>query len=610
MNRLSNCVYCSLLLTMLLSTSVIAQVPAGPGDFPQWRGPNRDGISGDKGLLKEWPEGGPRIAWQIDEVGVGYSSVAIRGDLIVTMGDLNGVEHIIAINAKDGSRVWAVQPEAMRQSLIDRVNREFANIDQSKDGTIDELEGLSRLGWDFYKHDLDGQSDISGRARMVFAGLDKDSDGQLNHSEAGSQLRDHFQRMDTDDKSKTAEIAENRATALIREADENGDGKVDRRESRKNYLDRIFGRADQRSSDTNRGDELLDQEEVVEYFTNREAGKDGIITRDEFAAYYRANVSGGDGQLTKKELEGIYGGYRNGMGDGPRGTPTIDENRIYAEGGNGDVTCLDLQTGETIWHVSMTEDLGGGRPGWGYSESPLIVNDWVIVTPGGEKGTVAALDKLTGNVIWQSEENTERAHYASPIVATIGGIPQIVQFANQSAFGVALEDGRLLWQYRGANNGTANCCTPIVDQDHVFVASAYGTGGGLAKITTSGNSQSASEVYFEKKMGIHHGGIVKIGDYMYTNGAGTLTCINFLTGDIAWQDRCVGKGSLVAADGMLYVLSENHELALVEATPKEYREHGRIKFDGHGRPSWAHPVVAGGRLYIRDQQSLTAYEVR
>ena len=144
----------------------------------------------------------------------------------------------------------------------------------------------------------------------------------------------------------------------------------------------------------------------------------------------------------------------------------------------------------------------------------------------------------------------------------------------------------------------------------MFAASAYGTGGGLAKIVNSGDAQTAEEVYFEKKMAIHHGGIVKIGDYMYTNGGGTLICIHFLTGEIAWQDRSVGKGSLTAADGMLYVLGERQKLALVEATPKEYREHGQIELESHGRPSWAHPVVTGGVMYIRDQHTLTAYKVQ
>ncbi len=605
MNRLVLLVSC-----LLFSPNALAQLPAGPDDFPQWRGPNRDGISSDKGLLKEWPEGGPSIAWQIDDVGVGYSSVAIKDGLIVTMGDLDGVEHIIAVRVSDGSRVWAVQPESLAAALTERVNREFTNLDRNSDGKIDEVEALSRLGWDFHKYDQSGEGDPTDRAAKVLSGLDTDNNGRLSYSEAGNQLRDHFLRADSADKAKTAEIAESRATELIREADADKDGSVSREESRKNYLQRIFGQADERDPQTKESDQILTQQEVVAYLTKREAGQDGVVTGDELTAYYEQHASHGDGMLSHEELKGFYGGYRNGMGDGPRGTPTIDGDRVYAEGGNGDLTCLELKTGKSIWHVSLTDDLGGGRPGWGYSESPLIVGDWVIVTPGGKAGVVAALNKMTGDVVWQSEENTESAHYSSPIVATIGGIRQVVQFGRESVFGVALKDGKLLWQYSGANNGTANCCTPIVDQDHVFAASSYGTGGGLAKISSVGDAQTASEVYFEKKMGIHHGGIVKIGDHMYSNGGGTLICIDFLTGDIAWQNRSVGKGSLVAADGMLYVLSENQELALVEATPEDYREHGRIKMEGQGRPSWAHPVVAGGRLYVRDQQMLTSYELR
>jgi outer membrane protein assembly factor BamB len=176
-------------------------------------------------------------------------------------------------------------------------------------------------------------------------------------------------------------------------------------------------------------------------------------------------------------------------------------------------------------------------------------------------------------------------------------------------FGVTPETGQFLWKYSGANNGTANCATPIIDDNCVFASSAYGTGGGLAQVLQDGDSQTAEEVYFEKKMANHHGGIVKVGDYLYGFGTG-LICMNFRTGDIAWQDRSVGKGSLTVADGMLYLLSERNEVALAEATPEGYREHGRFMIPSHGRPSWAHPVVIGGVLYIRDQQSLTAYDVR
>ena len=205
---------------------------------------------------------------------------------------------------------------------------------------------------------------------------------------------------------------------------------------------------------------------------------------------------------------------------------------------------------------------------------------------------------------------TEGAHYSSPLVAEIGGVRQIVQFARESVFGVSIKDGKFLWKYNKPANGTANCCQPIVDQDHVFASSNYGTGGGLAKITVSGDKFSADEVYFEKKMDCHHGGIVKIGPWMYSNGGGPLICMDFLTGKIQWQNRSVGKGSLIAADGMLYVFSEHHEVALVDISPGEYTERGRFKIPSHGRSSWAHPIIADGRLFLRDQESLTAYDLR
>ncbi|MFP6691458.1 MAG: PQQ-binding-like beta-propeller repeat protein, partial [Pirellulales bacterium] len=194
------------------------------------------------------------------------------------------------------------------------------------------------------------------------------------------------------------------------------------------------------------------------------------------------------------------------------------------------------------------------------------------------------------------------------IVADLAGQRQFVIFARSNVFGLGLQDGQKLWSYSKANNGTANCATPLAYKDHVFASSDYGTGGGLVRITASGDAQRADEVYFEQKMRNHHGGIVRVGEYMYGYGS-SLICMNFLTGEIAWTNRSVGKGSLIYADGMLYVLSEGHQVGLVEATPDEYRELGRFSIERQGRPSWAHPVVANGRFYIRDQQRLTCYDV-
>lgn len=601
---------------LFLTTTLSAQVPSNIGDWPQWRGPNSNGISLETGLKKEWPEGGPSVLWSVDSVGTGYSSIAVKDGRIFTLGDLDGVEHILCLDAKDGGTIWARQPGNLDQLLTDRVEQEFEKLDSNSDGRVDEFEGLSRFGWDFMKHDravpgTEVASAAQQRVTALLAKADENGNGKLDYVEGSRLFRREYERMDREDKTAdAAKLAADRTTAYFTELDENEDGKLSREEIRRTSLESSFGRIDQRDPETKKGDGFLTRDEVEQALSKFERGRDGVVTKQEIVDYYVSKNVAGDGELSREELRSAFGGYRNGMGDGPRGTPTVDGERLYVEGGNGDVACMEAATGETIWHVNLSKDFGGRTPGWGYSESPLVVDELLIVTPGGRQGTIVALDKLTGDRIWQSSSVTEGAHYSTPVVAVINGVKQIVQFGNQSVFGVSLEDGRQLWSYKAAANGTANCCSPIVEDDFVFASSAYGTGGGLVKVSEKGDGQQAEEVYFDKKLQCHHGGIVKIGDYMYTCGGGPLTCVEFRTGKIQWQSRSVGKGSLMAADGMLYILSEGHRAALVEATPEEYRERGRFEIRKHGRPSWAHPVVAGGVLYIRDQQSLTAYDVR
>lgn len=602
--------------TLLLPTMLFAQVPAGPGDWPQWRGPNRDGIGLDKGLLKEWPEGGPAVVWQVETVGVGYSSLAIKDGRIFTQGDIDGVEHIICLSAVDGSVIWAVQPEPVAKALEKKVAEELKRLDVNSDGQIEEVEALTRLGWNFNKFDKPADAKetakiASERTARLLASLDSDKDARLTFAEAGKTLGDNFARLDAEDKSADAmELAKSRTAAFLAALDKDEDSKLSRKECQGSALDRPFGQADKRDPTTNKGDELLTPDEIETYLAKHEIGKDGVLTRKELETYYSKNLAGGDGILTAAELRSFFGGLRDGQGDGPRGTPTVDGNKVYAEGGFGDLTCLDAATGRTLWHTNLQTNFGGGRPGWGFSESPLVEKNTLIVTPGGKGGTLLALDKSTGNPVWQSGGVTEGAHYSSAVAADIGGVRQIVQFASKNVFGVTADGGKLLWSYNGANNGTANCASPIVSGDHVFASSSYGVGGGLAKISAEGERQSAEEVYFEKKMANHHGGIVKVGDHMYGFGNGGLLCMNFMSGDIAWSDRSVGKGSLMVADNMLFLLGEGHEVALAEVNPEKYVEHGRFKIQSHGRPSWAHPVVVGGRFYIRNQHSLTCYDVR
>jgi outer membrane protein assembly factor BamB len=607
-------------LLVFPAVEATAQVPSEPGDWPQWRGPNRDGISTDTGLLKEWAEDGPKLAWQVDSVGVGYSSIVVKDGRVFTQGDLDGVEHIIALDVNDGRLLWAVQPAPVVSLLKDRLESEMKRLDSNGDGTVSEIEALTRFGWKWNDYDRPAPDNAptseelaaiaARRSAILLKQIDEDGDGTLSYEEAGRLLRNDWQRIDRADKDADVDaLAEQRTATYLNALDKDEDGSITREESRGSWVDRQFGRFDVRDPDTNRGDNILTAEELKAGLAKHEAGKDGAVSNEELRLFYVATKASGDGVLIAKELLKAIGGYRNGMGNGPRGTPTVDGNRIYAEGGNGDLVCLDTESGETLWHVNLSAEFGGGRPGWGYSESPLIAGDLVIVTPGGKGGTLLALNKENGDLAWRSSESSEGAHYSSPTLANINGVQQVVQFARQSVFGVALADGTPLWKYTAPANGTANCCSPIIDGNLVYASSGYGVGGGLAKVTLNGTIQVAEEVYFGKKLACHHGGIVKVGDYMYSCSSGTVICMEFATGDIKWQARGAGKGSLCYADGMLYMLGEGHNVALAEATPDGYNEAGRFKIESHGRPAWAHPIVAGGKLYIRDQESLSVYDV-
>ena len=606
----------TMLLLSLLTVSLSAQDHRG--DWPQWRGPNRDGTASSRGLLSEWPEQGPEQLWQVDSVGIGYSSLAVKNGLVFTQGDLAGVEHVLAVDTRTGQIAWKKQPAPVAAILQERVRSEFERHDKDGNKILDEAEALAGYGWRFNQYDrqVEGtaESVAADRVARLIKLVDKDNNGALTYDEVGMLFQGRgniYSEIDLADKDADAEaLASSRATRLLASLDKDKNKMISREESRRSLLDRDFNKVDERDPTTNKGDEQLTLAEIKSYLLTSAKGKDGIIRPAELATYYTRKHPRGDGSMTQDELKGLYGGYRNGMGDGPRGTPSGDDKRVYVEGGNGDVSCLDATTGETIWHRNLREDLGGGTPGWGYSESPLVEQNLVIVTPGGGKGTLVALDKLTGDEIWRTADVKESAHYSSPVAADIGGVRQIIQFARSSVFGVDASTGKPLWSYSGANNGTANCTTPIVYQDHVFASSSYGKGGGLAKITVQDGVQTATEVYFDKRMSNHHGGIVLIGEYMYGFGSGGLICMHYLTGEVAWRARSVGKGSLIAADGMLYLLSEGHELALAEATPEEYRERGRIRLQPHGRPSWAHMALADGILFVRDQESLTAFDVR
>ena len=277
---------------------------------------------------------------------------------------------------------------------------------------------------------------------------------------------------------------------------------------------------------------------------------------------------------------------------------------------NGDLACLRERDGSRVWSKNILKEYGGSNPKWLISESPLVDGNRLIVSPGGSNAGIVALDKMTGAEIWRAKELSDQAGYASCIVADVGGVRSYINFTANAAVGVRADDGKLMWRYTNVANRTANCATPIFADNKVFFSSAYGTGGALLNLTAQNGEVKAQEAYFTRDMMNHHGGMVLVNGYLYGFSNAILTCIEFNTGKVMWKDRSVGKGSISYADGMLYLLGEKQLVGLAEANPSAYVEKGRFPINDRGWDSWAHPVVVGGKLYIRNQNELTCYDVK
>jgi outer membrane protein assembly factor BamB len=300
----------------------------------------------------------------------------------------------------------------------------------------------------------------------------------------------------------------------------------------------------------------------------------------------------------------------NDRGSGPRSTPTVDGDRVYVLTENGDLACLLVADGKMVWQRNILREFSGRNINWLISESPLIDGNRVIVSPGGRNAGMAALDKMTGTTVWVSKELSDEAGYASPVIADVQGVRTIMTLTGNAGIGVRASDGKVMWRYGNVANNTANITTPIYANGKVFFTSAYGTGGALLGLRATGQEVSAQEIYFTRNMQNHHGGVVLVDGYLYGFNNSILTCLEFETGKVMWRDRSVGKGSVAYADGHLYVLSEDNVVGLVEASPKGYRETGRFSIADQGWPSWAHPVISGGRLFVRNQNVLASYDVR
>ncbi|MCP4172495.1 MAG: PQQ-binding-like beta-propeller repeat protein [Fuerstiella sp.] len=307
-------------------------------------------------------------------------------------------------------------------------------------------------------------------------------------------------------------------------------------------------------------------------------------------------------------------------------TPSVGGEFVYVVDPDGELVCLNVSHGEIIWQRSFTEDFGGRlMSGRGYGESPLIDGDRLICTPGGADAMMVALDRRTGDIIWKSEipnigeKGSDGAAFSSIVISEAAGVRQYVQLVGRGLVGVDAKSGRFLWGYNDISNGTANIPTPIVRGDHVFCANGYHSGSVLLKIDRdeSGTGVTADEVYRLKgnKFQNHHGGFVLIGNHVFGghgSNNGLPTCIEFRTGTIVWKQRGPGTGSasVVAADGHLYFHYQDGAVALIEANSDEYRLKGTFKLPNAGGDSWSHPVIADGKLFLREHNELSAYDLR
>jgi outer membrane protein assembly factor BamB len=300
-----------------------------------------------------------------------------------------------------------------------------------------------------------------------------------------------------------------------------------------------------------------------------------------------------------------------------RSTPTLDGDRLYCFSSDGDLACLESKTGKVVWQKNVRREFGGQPGTWAYAESPLVDGDTLVVAPGGAEATLLALHKKTGEVLWKSAvPGGEKAGYASAIAIEAAGRRQYVHFLDKGVIGVDARTGQPLWRYTQTSGGPANIATPVARDGYVYSTNARRFGGGLIRLTAASDGVAAEQVYFERDVPNTLGGQVLLGDFIYgTNQEGPVAA-EFTTGKIRWRAPGIGPGAVLGVGDRLYFHGENGEVALVEASPDAYRELGRFtpprqpkRRDARER-AWSYPVIADGRLYIRDLGTLWCYDVK
>jgi outer membrane protein assembly factor BamB len=299
--------------------------------------------------------------------------------------------------------------------------------------------------------------------------------------------------------------------------------------------------------------------------------------------------------------------YTDETGDGPRATPTWDQGRIYALGATGELRCLDANTGAVIWGKNILTDNQARNLPWAQAASPLIVDDKVIVLPGGANGkSVVAYNKMTGAPVWKSLDDPQA--YVSPMLVELAGRRQIVVVSSFRVVGLAPENGKMLWNYSWGTDNGINVSQPIVvDKNRFFISSGYGKGAALVEVKGSGDSFTASTLWENKNMKNKFNSSVLHNGYVYGLDEGILVCLDVNTGERKWKDGRYGYGQIILAGNHLIVSSDKGEVALVKASPDAYTEVAR--FSALEGQTWNYPAIASGRLLVRNSNEMAAYDI-
>ncbi|VTS00142.1 FOG: WD40 repeat-like protein OS=Pirellula staleyi (strain ATCC 27377 / DSM 6068 / ICPB 4128) GN=Psta_4118 PE=4 SV=1: PQQ_2 [Gemmata massiliana] len=322
---------------------------------------------------------------------------------------------------------------------------------------------------------------------------------------------------------------------------------------------------------------------------------------------------------TGKKLWELKVGKTGGNYQGPRCTPSTDGELVFALGQHGDLVCASAKSGKEVWRKSLPKDFGGEVGPWNFSESPLLDGDRLVVTPGGPKAAMVVLEKKTGKRVWAGAiDGGDAAGYSSVVIANLGGVKQYVQLMANGLVSFDAKTGKMLWRYGTKSDrfggNTANIPTPIVSGEFVFAAAGYGRGAALLKVTKDGERFAVEEVYWNKALTNKHGGVILVGDKVFgdRDDSGNPFCADFKTGRVIWTRKGGegrGSASLTCADGKLYIRYSDGWVALVDATADKYTEISAFKVPNGKNNTWAHPVVVGGRFYVRELDTLWCYDV-